>query len=145
MPRTRKVDSENIIVFPHGLIGFPGMTRFSLLDNGEDNPFAVLRSKENSSMRFPMIDPLLIRPDYEIVISPEEIEELEIENRSDVQVFSMVVIPADGGDATINFRSPILISRTNGIGVQILLPAASNPIAASLADELKREEAEMMT
>lgn len=135
---------DNVILFPHGLIGFPGLNRFQVVSGEEENPFALLLSDERETMRFPMIDPLMIRPDYEIALSPEEIEELEIESRADVDVFAMVVLPAGDGEATVNLRAPLLISRTNNVGVQILLPNESLPIAASLAEELKREEAEML-
>ncbi len=140
----RKRKSRRVVLFPHGLIGFPGLNRFRVVEGGDENPFALLMSKDRKTVRFPMIDPMLIRPDYEIALSPEEIEELEIESRADVDVYSIVVVPPNSGDATINLRAPLLISRTNNVGVQILLSNDTLPIAASLAEELKREEAEML-
>lgn len=139
-----KKEEDDVIWFPQGLIGFPGLNRFRIVRGDEENPFALLQSVDRKSMRFPLINPLMIRPDYEIALSPEEIEELEIESRADVAVYAVAVVPPGSDDITLDLRAPLLISRTNNVGVQVLLPGENLPVAASLAAELRREEVEMV-
>ncbi len=144
-PDSKKNDNgevEGAVWFPHGVIGYPGPCRFAVVEGTEENPFVLLVTEEHGGLRFPMIDPLLIRPDYGVSLSAEEIDEMEIESRADLALYVIVTLPEDGGEATVDLRAPIAVSRANRVGMQILLPESALPVAAPLAEEVEREEAE---
>lgn len=136
--------ADNEIWFPHGLVGLPGLTQFSIHRVELDGPFSILQSEERDAMRFPLIDPLLIRPDYEVILSPEELCELGVGERRDLAVYAMLHVPSDASGITVNLRAPILVSSTKRIGMQIIPKSNSFSVTASLAHELRREEAEVL-
>jgi len=137
-------EREEAVWFPHGLIGYPGPCRFNVVKGNEENPFVLLVSDDHGGLRLPMIDPLLIRPGYEVSLSAEEIDEMEIENRADVSLFVIVTLPEERGEATVNLRAPIVVSRVNRVGMQTLMADPALPVTAPLAKELEREEAEAL-
>lgn len=134
---------ENVILIAGGMIGFPGLNRYRLIEREEENPFRLLQSEEMNQIRFSLIDPLMLRPDYQVSLIPEQLEELQIENRGDADVYVVVSVPADPRKITVNLRAPFVVNEEIGVGMQIVLQDESLPVSALLADEWKREEAEM--
>ncbi len=132
------------IWFPRGLIGLQDLRRFTLWRGEDGSPFSLIQSDDRPSMRFPLIDPLVIRSDYEIEFPPELLEELEVDVRSDLEVYSLLTVPEGAMEMSVNLRAPILISRTSGVATQVLLSDENLPVAALLHDELEREKAEML-
>lgn len=130
------------VLIPHGMIGFPGLNRYRLVEGGEDGPFAVLQSEEQEQIRFALLDPMVILPDYEVRLTPDTIEEMEIENRADARVFVVASVPDDPREMTVNFRAPVLVNVATGLGAQIILGDERLPVRASLKEEWRRQDAE---
>lgn len=139
----RSNENEGAVVWiPHGMIGFPGLTRYRLVGRGEENPFHLLRSEERDQIRFSLLDPMVILPDYEVRLAPDLLEELEIENRSDARVFVVCAVPDDPREITVNFRAPLVVNVASGVGAQVILEDGRLPVRASLVEEWRRQEAE---
>lgn len=85
---------------------------------------------------------MVILPDYEVRLSPDLLEELEIENRADARVFVVATVPDDPREITINFRAPLLVNVESGVGAQVILEDDRLPVRASLVEEWRRQEAE---
>jgi len=132
-------ESVNPIWIPHGLIGFPGLTRYRLHTQGEEDPFLLLQSEEKEQIRFSLIDPMVLRPDYEVRLSADHLEELEIETRADVSIYAIVTVPDDPRRMTANFRAPLVINRQTGVALQVILDDENLPVRATLVGELERE------
>ena len=128
---------------PRGIVGFPGLTRFRLMDGGEENPFHLLQSEEKSHVHFSLIDPLLLRPDFHLSLTPDQLEELEVSAAGDLESYVIVTVPDNPRKMTVNFRAPFLVSRTSMVGMQVLLDDADLPVRAPLAEEWAREKAEI--
>jgi len=128
---------------PRGIVGFPGLTRFRLFTNGEENLFHLLQSEEKSHVRFSLIDPLILRPDFRLSLTPDQLEELEVSVAGDLESYLIVTVPDDARRMTVNFRAPFLVSRTSMVGMQVLLDDPELPVRAPLAEEWARENAEM--
>jgi len=142
MSRSGTKKNGEAIWIPHGMIGFPGLTRYRLQSLGEEDVFHLLQSEEREQIRFTLIDPVLLRPDYDVGLSPDQIEELEIENRADVRVFAVVTVPEETKSMTVNFRAPLVVSSRNHVAMQIILENEHLPIRAPLVEEWRREQAE---
>lgn len=142
MSRSGPNRNDEAIWIPHGMIGFPGLTRYSLHSLGEEDVFHLLQSEEREQIRFTLIDPILLQPDYEVGLSPDRLEELEIENRADVRVFAVVTVPEDPKGMTVNFRAPLVVSGRSHVAMQIVLENENLPVRATLVEEWRREQAE---
>ena len=52
-----EVNSEDIVIFPDGLLGFPDCSKYTLIDEDRAAPFRMLQSLEKSDLAFVVIDP----------------------------------------------------------------------------------------
>ena len=81
---------------------------------------------------------MIFRPDYEIDIPDEELNEIGIDSYEDVLVFAIVTIPEDQRKMTANLQGPIIINKKQRIGRQAI---ASNPkwkVRHQILDELAK-------
>jgi flagellar assembly factor FliW len=115
-----EVNEKQRIVFPQGLFGFEEIQDYVLLD-AERHPFYWLQSVEKEQVAFVVINPFLIRPDYELNIDNEELADIGIDTPDKALVFTIVTIPADDGPMTVNFQGPLAINRETRKGKQAIL------------------------
>ncbi|MFH1278767.1 MAG: flagellar assembly protein FliW [Candidatus Eisenbacteria bacterium] len=141
MTRTKKREGTAVWI-PHGMIGFPGLTRYRLIGRGEENPFHLLQSEERDQIRFSLLEPMVILPDYEVRLAPDLLEELEIEDRAHARVFVVATVPDDPREITVDFRAPLLVNIESGVGAQVILEDERLSVRASLLEEWRRQEAE---
>ena len=134
MARCRRSKGEAVWV-PHGLVGFPGLTRFRLVARGED-PFCVLESDEREGVRFPLLDPVLVRPDYGVDLTPDQLEELGVEEPGDVRVFVIVTVPESSREMTVNLRAPFVVGREAGVAMQIVVDDEALPVKGLVREGL---------
>ena len=114
---------DKIIHVPSGLFGFPGSKRYTLLEHKKGSPFLWLQSVDNGSLAFVLIDPLLVTPDYEVQMSPQDMKELEITDAPDgIQTLVIVnIVPGEKVELTANLLGPIVINVRKKVGKQIIL------------------------
>lgn len=111
---------RQIINLAQGFYGFGQYHKFALID-AEQKPFIWVQSVEKPELAFLAIDPFLFRPDYEIDIEDSVLAPLRIATPSDVLVFSLITIPADGGPVTANLQGPLIVNRENNEAMQAIL------------------------
>lgn len=112
---------DEMITFPKGLFGFPEETLFFLQRNPDEAPFMLLQSLNTSYLAFVVLDPWLVEPDYAFDLPKEAREELQIDGADDIMVLSIVVVPEDVKEMTINLRAPLVINLSKRVGEQIIL------------------------
>jgi flagellar assembly factor FliW len=119
-----EIDETQAIHLLNGMIGFPEEKRFVLVRHGEESPFYWFQSVDNGSLAFVLTDPLWFQPDYDIEISPEDAERLELKNLSEgVQILVVVNIhpPNGASEITANLLGPIVINHSKRLAKQIVL------------------------
>ncbi len=123
VPTTRfgmiDVAEDRIITFDKGLLGFPGRTKFCLLEPGEDACFFWLQSVEQPDLAFVVTDPSFFIRDYTVPIREDQAKALGLEKLEDAQVFVIVNKIAD--QLTGNLQGPLVIDTANRIGEQFIL------------------------
>jgi len=115
-----EVDERQKIIFPQGLFGFEKLKDYLLLD-AERQPFYWLQSMDEEEVAFVLVNPFLFRPDYEVNISNEELDEIGIRSPEKALIFSIVTIPQDGSPMTANLQGPLIINRDTRMGKQAIL------------------------
>ncbi|MFH0925708.1 MAG: flagellar assembly protein FliW [bacterium] len=118
---TVEVDPQDIIEMPVGLFGFPDVRRFIIIDQGEDNPFKWLQAVDDPALAFVIIDPLIFKPDYRVVISKKEVGDLGLVNENEAKVYVIVVITDNPYDMTANLLGPLIINPKTRKAKQIVL------------------------
>ena len=117
-----EIEKEDIITFPDGIPGFGSLKQYIIINNpDEENPFQWLQSVDDGDLAFVIINPFLIKPDYDIVIPQSAIDKLKIEDEKDVFLYTLVVVPEKLEDMTVNLSAPIVINGKERLARQIIL------------------------
>jgi flagellar assembly factor FliW len=114
------VDERQRISFPLGILGFEPLKEYVLLD-AERQPFYWLQSLEVEQLAFILINPFLFRPDYELNIDDEDLQDIGVSGPEKALIFAVVTIPPDGGPMTANLQGPLVINRDTRTGKQAVL------------------------
>jgi flagellar assembly factor FliW len=115
-----EVDERQRISFPLGILGFEPVKEYILLD-AERQPFYWLQALDVEQVAFILINPFLFRPDYELDVNDEELQDIGLSGPEKALIFSVVTIPPDGGPMTANLQGPLIINRETRSGKQVVL------------------------
>jgi len=132
-----EVDEKQKISFPQGLFGFEDFKDYVLLD-AEHQPFLWLQSTDDQEIAFILINPFLFRPDYEVNISNEELNEIGITSPEKALIFVIVTIPQDGNTMTANLQGPLVINKENMTGMQAVLSDARWKTKHDIISEIEK-------
>jgi flagellar assembly factor FliW len=129
------VSSQNLLVLSQGLIGFPSLTRFAIIDAEHGSVFQWWQAADAPDIALVVMDPLLIVPDYDVGGLEAEWAELGADDPGVRQV--VVIVTASGPSlsaVTLNLAAPVLVNRTARQGRQVVLPDARYDTAVRLDD-----------
>lgn len=136
-----EIGDDAVIHFKHGIPGFENVKRFVLIDSDEEgSPFKWMQGVDEPKPAFVIVDPFVIRKDYEIKLDDEVLDELEIKSPTDVSVFCIVVVPEDISKMTVNLQAPVVINCANRRGRQLILDTDRYGVRHYILDELRRQE-----
>lgn len=122
------MDTDKIIVFPRGLIGYEDKCEFTLLQIREGAPLLVLQSMEDPGLGLLVADPFSFVPDYTLRIGDAEQRMLKAQSSSDLAVLVTASIPPGKPEETaLNLLGPILINHQARLGLQVPQVESSNP------------------
>lgn len=110
---------DRVISFPRGILGFPGLTRYCLLQPGDDACFFWLQSTEDPNLAFVVTDPTFFEKDYSVPIRQEQMESLSLDKLEDAQVF--VIVNKIDDQLTGNLQGPLIINTVNKSAEQMVL------------------------
>ena len=107
------IEESKIIRFPNGIIGFPDLVEFALIhDSEKEGAVAVrwLQSMQEPSFAMPVMDPLVIKPDYNPEVEDELLKPLGEWNPDDILVLVTMTVPSDITKMTVNLQAPIIVN-----------------------------------
>ena len=131
-----EIDERQLITLTSSILGFDTLKDFALLDS-ESPPFYWLQSLDKKEIAFILIDPFVFRPDYELDVPENELEDLEIENREDILVFAIVTIPADRTRMTANLQGPLILNKKKRLGKQTIANDPRWNVRHNILEEMK--------
>lgn len=117
-----EIADEEMINFTQGPPAFEEYTKFFIIDPEEENyPFKLLQSAEEESLGFILTDPFIFKPDYDFELNEETLQELQIEDASDIVVYVILVIPDKVEDISANMAAPVIINAKKRLARQVIL------------------------
>ena len=131
------VDERQCIEIPQGLYGFDGLKDYVLMD-ARQRPFYWFQSTEVREVAFVLIDPKILRPDYDADLDPMDLESLGLDGSQDERYleFAIVTIPDDRQDMTANLQGPIIINRESRQGRQCISRNEDWHVRHNILDEM---------
>lgn len=133
------VEEDRIINFAYGLLGFPDVKRYIVLDHphNPDIPLKWLQAIDDPDLAFVITDPLIFCPDYKPEINKQELMGLNITDAEDCGIISIVTIPhGEPEKMTANLQGPVLINLKTREGKQIVLESDKYPLHYSLIKDI---------
>ncbi len=130
-----KVSEDTLLTFPAGLVGFPNVQQFVVLDAAEDCQYQWFQAVTEPNLAFIIIDVHLLNPEFQVEVSDEGLAELEITHEDPVLIMAVVTIPTGQPEhATANLRAPLVVNLRTRKGKQLILHE-SIPLRFSLLPE----------
>lgn len=116
-----KIQNEDLLTFPEGLLGFQDLRHFVLLDDPNDDIFAWLQSCELPSIAFPILEPEIFGQTYNASLTKNESESLKLQADQKPTFMNIITIPDDPTQMTANLKAPIVINQAQRLARQCVL------------------------
>jgi len=113
------VNSDRLIVFDDGVLGFPKQRDYALIQTGEESGFYWLQSVCTQELAFVVCDPRLFVADYQVPVKLEELECINLTDSKDAQVF--IIVNKIGDLLTGNLQGPLVVNVLNRKARQLVL------------------------
>ena len=139
-----EITDDKIITFPGGIIGFPDMKRFTLLHDEEKGVSAGIRwlqSLEEPGFAMTVIDPLMVKEDYNPEIDDELLTGIGEVTSDNLLVLVTVRVPSDLKQMSVNLQSPIIINVDERKACQIIVDTDSYPVRFPIYEILQSRKA----
>ena len=138
-----EVDESKLINFPQGIIGFPELTDFLLIhDNESEGGIRWMQSIQEPAFAMPVIDPLIVMPDYNPCIEDDLLKPLGDIKEENTLVLVTITVPHEIEKMTVNLKAPIVINGENRKANQIITEdeqyAVKFPIYQILKDNMEK-------
>ncbi len=111
------VARDKIIYFPNGLIGFPDVRRYILMDY-RDTLLKWLQAVDAKDVAFIVAPTYEFFPDYSVKIENQARDLIGMENEEDVII--LAILRVEGENVTANLQGPLVINSINRKGIQVV-------------------------
>lgn len=109
------------VTFADGLVGAPDWRHFVLDMAQEHYPIGVLECQDAPDVRFLVVDPWQLWPDYQAPLEAETLQQVGATEVAELLVLTTLRVAADGSQLTVNLLGPLVVHRATGAAVQIVL------------------------
>ncbi|MBI4620085.1 MAG: flagellar assembly protein FliW [Desulfobacterales bacterium] len=113
-----EVGEEKIITFPEGLLGFPDIRHYILMDY-KDTPLKWLQAVDNPDVAFIVAGSSMLSLDYSRELNAATRQCLQLENDEDLAI--LVILRVEGEKVIANSQGPILLNASRMRGMQVVL------------------------
>ena len=118
------IDEDKIIRFINGIIGYPDLTEFALIhdgENGENAGIRWLQSMQKPEFAIPVVDPLTILKNYDPQVNDELFLSLGELQPEEMLVLVTVTVPKDITKMSVNLKAPVIINAKEKKACQIIV------------------------
>ncbi len=136
------IDDDRIITFPKGIIGFPDLTEFALLHDSEKGSDSIhwLQSIQEPGFAMPVMDPLIVRPDYNPEVDDELLKHLGELNPEELLVLVTVTVPKDLTQMSVNLKGPVIIDAVGRKATQVIVEGDEYQVKFPIYDILNENK-----
>lgn len=139
-----EISDDKIITFEKGIIGFPELKKFTLLHDEEKGTSAGIRflqSIDEPGFAMPVMDPLVVKPDYDPTVEDELLADMGGLNDENILVLVTVTVPSELTKMTVNLQGPIIINVDERKACQLIVEGNTYPVKFPIYDILQARKA----
>lgn len=112
--------TENLLHFPEGLIGFERLHDFIVMPNEKEGPLFWIQSVEDPQIAFILTDPSNFFLDYQV--APDQQERQKLQLAEDAPCFALTVVSVNPErQISLNLAAPILFAPASNRALQVIL------------------------
>lgn len=134
------LSEDKILNFEHGLMGFEQYKKYTILFDSEkeqENTIMWLQSVELQGLALPVINPLIVKPDYSPKVSDELLRPLGELNDENICMLLTMTVSSDVKKTTTNLKAPIIINSDTRMGCQIIAENADYEVKYNVYDAIQ--------
>ena len=138
------IADDKIIEFTGGIIGFPELTKFALIHDEEKGVGVGMRwlqSMQEPGFAMPVMDPLMVKTDYNPEVEDELLKELGDLNEENLLVLVTVTVPSDLTKMSVNLKGPIVINSQTRKACQVIVEGPDYAVKFPIYDILQARKA----
>lgn len=131
---------EKILTLDKGLMGFDECKKYTILyDSEKEEGTNVMwfQSVDNPTLALPMINPLLVKEDYNPVVEDELLCGLGEINEENLVILVTMTVPEDIKNMSVNLKAPIIINADTRKGAQIIVENKDYEVKYKVYEVLK--------
>ncbi|KWT85379.1 flagellar assembly protein FliW [Candidatus Magnetominusculus xianensis] len=113
-----EVNSDKVISFPDGIVGFSSIKRYVLIDH-KDTVLKWLQAADDPDVAFIVVEPTVLLQNFNMSLDPTTKRFLQLENNDDL--VTLVIIRVENERVIANFHGPLLFNASLKVGVQVVL------------------------
>ena len=132
------ISEEKIITFEDGLMGFEEYKDYTIIyDNtdGNNSTISWLQSMEEPGLALPIINPYIIKEDYNPTVEGEVLDRLGEMTDENTVVFVILTVPSVVENMTANLRAPLIINADTRKASQVIVENTEYPIKYKVFDD----------
>jgi flagellar assembly factor FliW len=117
-----KRDWEMPLHMPAGLLGFPDVRHYQIVDPDREMPCKWLQARDEPHLAFVITDPFAFLPDYQVELT--HLDRMDVGAQATTDLFLLVIVTLPRAATpypTVNLQGPVLVNRANGWAKQIVL------------------------
>ncbi|MBP1753966.1 MAG: hypothetical protein H6Q59_364 [Firmicutes bacterium] len=139
-----ELDENKIIYFENGILGFEDYKKYTLLfddEEGERPDISWLQSLEEPSLAIPVVNPFIVRTDYNPEVEDELLKPLGSINEENIVVLISITVPADVEKISANLKAPFIINSDERKGAQIVVENSEYEVKYHFYEQLQAHKA----
>jgi flagellar assembly factor FliW len=114
-----EINHSDMLLMPHGLIGFETCRHWVLLSSQDNDEVAWLQSVALENVALPVVSPRRFSPNYRAHVNKRDMQLLHL--HSEDKLYVLGVVSKSGSMLTVNLKSPILLNATRHIAIQVVV------------------------
>lgn len=118
---TVAITEEHVIRFEDGIIGFPALKEYVLIESPAMPLVLWLQAVGNAEIAFPVAEPWFFKRDYKIAMNEADKHTLRYTEGDALKTFLILTIPEDMSKMTVNMRAPLVLNINQSTGTQAVL------------------------
>ena len=134
---------DKIITLEKGLMGLDEYKRYTILydcEKEEGTNISWFQSVDEPSLALPVINPLIVKEDYNPVVEDELLAGIGEINEENMVILITMTVPADLKEMTVNLKAPIIINADTRKGIQLIVENQDYELKYKIYDVLKNKK-----
>lgn len=139
----KDLPDEKIITLEKGLLGFDQYRKYTILYDCEKEGgtnISWFQSVDEPSLALPVINPLIVKEDYNPTVEDELLVGLGDLNDDNLVILITMTVPTDLEKMTVNLKAPIIINADTRKGAQVIVENQDYEVRYKVYDILKEKK-----